>query len=235
VTNYELGLKSDWMDSRVRVNAAIFYMEYDDAQINQFKAGAGGASSIVSNAGELEIKGGELELTAQLTEGLRLMLNYGYTDAEYKEYITGRVDPITALADPSDAADADGNENVADVAIVPRTPKHNGALILSYDFQPFSFGQLNIRADATYRDEMVFESQLNYYNSTEEQTLLNARATLSQMEVLGGNLLVAAWGTNLTDEQYREWGIDFTTLGFAIDSFKEGRAYGLDITYEFGR
>ncbi len=235
VTNYELGLKSDWMDSRVRVNAAIFYMEYDDAQVNSFKAGEGGASSVVSNAGELEIKGAELELTAQITEGLRLMFNYGYTDAEYKEYITGRVDPVTALPDPSEDADELGNEDISDVAIVGRTPEHNGSLILSYDFQPFSWGQMNMRVDATYRDEMTFHAQQNLYDSTEDQTLINARLTLSQMEVLGGNLMLSAWGKNLTDEEYREWGIDFGTLGFAIDSFKEKRSYGLDITYEFGR
>ncbi len=235
VTNYELGLKSDWMDSRVRLNGAIFYMEYDDAQVNSFKAGEGGASSVVTNAGELEIKGLELELTAQLTEGLRLMLNYGYTDASYSEYITGRIDPVTALPDPSDAADELGNEDISDIAKVGRTPENNGSMILSYDFQPFSWGQLSIRGDVTYRDEMVFHPQQNLYDSTEDQTLINARMTLSQMQVLGGNLMLSAWGTNLADEEYREWGIDFGALGFAIDSFKEGRAYGLDITYEFGR
>ena len=234
VTNYELGLKSEWMDSRLRVNAALFYTDYEDAQVNSFKAGAGGASSIVDNAGELEITGLELEMTAILTEGLRLMVNYGYTDAEYKEFITGRIDPVTTFPDPSDAADADGNEDVSDVAIVPRAPKHNGAVILSYDFQPLSFGILNARLEATYKDEMVFHPQQNLFDSTDEQTMINARLTLSEMEVLGGNLMLSAWGRNLTDEEYREWGIDFATLGGVIDSFKEKRSYGMDLVYRFG-
>ena len=236
VTNYEIGLKSDWLDSRLRLNGAIFYMEYDDAQVNSFKAGEGGASSVVSNAGELEIQGLEIELTALLTDGPRLMFNYGYTDAEYKEYITQRVDPVTALPSPGPGADpVTGNEDISDVALVGRTPEHNGSVILSYNFQPFEWGQLSARVEATYADEMGFHPQLNLYDSTDEQTLVNARVTLSEMEILGGNLMLSAWGRNLTDEEYREWGIDFATLGFAINSFKEKRSYGVDLVYRYGR
>ncbi len=236
VTNYEIGLKSDWMDSRLRINAALFYMDYQDAQVTSFRAGEGGASSVILNAGELQINGAEIELTAQLSEGLRLMLNYGYTDAEYEEFITQRLDPVTAAPSPSPAADpVTGNEDIADFAKVSRAPENNGSATLSYNFAPFDFGQLSLRLEATYQDEMVFHPQLNLYDSTEDQTLIHARATLHSMEVLGGNLTVSAWGRNLTDEEYREWGIDFGTLGFAVDSFKEKRSYGLDISYSFGR
>ena len=232
VTNYELGLKSEWMDSRLRLNAAIFYMDYQDTQVNSFRAGEGGASSVVSNAGELEIQGAELELTAQLSGGLRLSFNYGYTNAEYQEFITQRLNPLTALPEPGPNADpATGNEDISSFATVGRSPKHNGSVILSYDFQPFSFGQLNLRVEGSYQDEMVFHPQLNLFDSTDEQTLVHARATLHDMQVLGGRLSLALWGRNLTDEEYREWGIDFGTLGFAIDSFKEKRSYGLDLIY----
>jgi len=234
VTNYELGLKSDWLNSRLRLNGAIFYMEYEDGQVNSFQAGAGGASSVVLNAGELEIQGLELELTAQVTEGLRLMLNYGYIDAEYSEFITRRLNPVTALPSPGPEADPlTGNEDISDVAKVGRTPENNGSIVASYDLPPFDFGRLNLRLEASYRDEMVFHPQLSLYDSTKEQTLVHARATLYDMQVLGGTLTAAAWGRNLTDEEYREWGIDFATLGFAINSFKEKRSYGVDLIYRF--
>jgi iron complex outermembrane receptor protein len=236
VTNYELGLKSEWMDSRLRVNGALFYMQYDDQQVNSFKAGAGGASSVTLNAGEVDISGVELEVTALVTDGLRVILNYGYIDADYQEFLTQRIDPVTAL--PSPGPDADpitGVEDISDVAVAGRTPENSASAIVSYDFQPFSWGQLNARIEANYRDEMVFHPQLNLYDSTDDQTLINARVTLSDIEILGGNLMVAAWGRNLADEHYREWGIDFATLGFAIDSFKEERTYGVDVMYRFGR
>jgi iron complex outermembrane receptor protein len=234
VTNWEVGIKSDWMDSRLRINGAAFFLEYDDAQVASFAAGEGGASSVISNAGELEIKGIELEVTAIPFEGARVILNYGYLDAEYKEYFTQRVNPASALPDPSPGADPiTGNEDISGFATVPRSPEHSGSLILSYDFEPFDFGQLNVRAEMTYTDEMVYHPQLNLYDSRDDQTMINARATLHSMEVFGGLLQVSAWGRNLTDEEYREWGIDFATLGFAIDSFQEKRSYGLDLVYEF--
>lgn len=235
VTNYEIGIKSEWADSRIRLNGAIFFMDYEDAQVNSFRAGEGGASSVTLNAGALDIQGLELELTAQVTEGLRLMFNYGYTDAEYTEFITQRLDPVTGLPNPSANADpVTGNEDISDFATVGRSPENNMSFIASYDVPGISFGNLNLRAEVTYRDEMVFHPQLNLYDSTDDQTLVHARVSLSELEVLGGNLVVAAWGRNLTDEDYREWGIDFGTLGFAVDSFKEKRSYGIDLIYNFG-
>ena len=236
VTNYELGLKSDWFDSRMRLNGALFYMEYKDQQVNSFQADEGGASSVVLNAGELEIKGLELELTALLTDGLRLMLNYGYTDAEYNKFLSRRLDPITALPNSGNAADpVTGVEDISDVAVAQRAFKHNGSAILAYDFEPFSWGEMSARVEATYRDKMAFHEQLNYYDSTEDQTLINARVKVGDIELFNGRLSLATWGKNLTDEEYREWGIDFSTLGFAINTFQEKRSYGLDFVYEFGR
>ena len=175
-------------------------------------------------------------MTALVTDGLKVILSYGYLDADYQEFLTQRLDPVTALPDPSPDADpVTGIEDISDVAQAGRSPENTASAILSYDFQPFAWGQLNARLEASYRDEMVFHPQLSLYDATEDQTLINARVTLSDVEVLGGNLMVAAWGRNLADEQYREWGIDFTTLGFAVNSFKEERSYGIDLMYRFGR
>jgi len=190
----------------------------------------------VLNAGEVEISGLELEMTAILTEGLRLVFNYGYVDAEYKEFLTQRLDPITSFPDPSDAATPiTGVEDISGIASMARTPENNASAILAYDFQPFSWGELSARVEANYRDEMTFHDQLNFYNSTDDQTLINARATLGNIQVMNGILSVSAWGRNLNDEEYREWGIDFVTVGLIVNTFQETRSYGIDITYEFGR
>lgn len=232
VTNYEAGIKSDWYDSRLRVNASIFHLEYDDAQVSQFAAGAGGASSIISNAGALESDGIELEITVLPIEGLTIRAAYGYVDAEYTEFISGIVDPITALKTPSPAADKDGNENTASVSTVGNFPKNTGSLVASYDFEPTNWGQWRLHVDGTYSGKRVWHPQLNAFDSTTGQTLVNARLTLSEIPVSKGNLSVSAWVKNINNEEYREWGIDFSTLGFAINTIQELRSYGLDIVYE---
>jgi iron complex outermembrane receptor protein len=48
-----------------------------------------------------------------------------------------------------------------------------------------------------------------------------------------GSLRVSLWGKNLTDEEYRNWGIDFGSLGFAGDVYGEPRTYGLDVSYQY--
>ena len=59
VDNYELGIKSEWLDNRLRVNANIFYMEYDDKQEElQLPAEGGtGQKTVVSNASSATIQG----------------------------------------------------------------------------------------------------------------------------------------------------------------------------------
>jgi len=232
VTNYEAGIKSDWFDSRLRVNASIFHLEYDDAQVSQFKAGAGGASSIISNAGALESDGIELEITALPIDGLMITAAYGYVDAQYTEFYSGRTDPVTAFAAPSAAADAAGNEDISDVATVASSPNNSGSLIVSYDFEPTDWGQWRMQVDGTYTGDIVFHPQLNLYDRTDDQTRINARLTLSDIPVSKGNLSVAAWVKNLNNEAHREWGIDFSTLGLVISSYSELRSYGIDIVYE---
>ena len=45
-------------------------------------------------------------------------------------------------------------------------------------------------------------------------------------------LRVSLWGKNLGDEAYRNFGIDFGSLGFAINRWGMPRTYGLDVVYE---
>ena len=34
LTNYEAGLKSEWLENRLQLNVSLFYMEWEDIQIN---------------------------------------------------------------------------------------------------------------------------------------------------------------------------------------------------------
>ena len=114
-------------------------------------------------------------------------------------------------------------------------PKNTGSLGIQYDFEPLSFGQISARIDVSYKDEMVFHPYQNLYDSAEDRTLVDARISLNDIP-LGddkGNLRVSLWGKNLTDEEYRSWGIDFGALGFAGDTFGDPLSYGLDVVYQY--
>lgn len=221
ITAWELGMKSDLFDKRVRANVAVFYNDYTDIQTAQFEAGAGGASSRLVNAGGATIQGLELDIVALISEGLTADLTYGYLDAEYDEYL--QRDPAT-----------DQSVNIADASTIARAPDHTLNLGLTYAFNPFEWGQLVARVDVNYMDEMVFHPYLNTLDKADDRTLVNARVSLKDIG-LGdsGRLRISAWGKNLTDEEYQQWGIDFGSLGFAGNTFGKARTYGVDFIYNY--
>lgn len=227
VTSYELGVKADLWEQKLRVNAALFHYLYEDKQVTQFQAGSGGASSIIANAGKEEAQGVELEVTLIPVTGLLLKASYGYIDTDIKEFETIPSDPVTGLGIGSENVDISG------IAKTIHTPQHNASLIAEYTFEPFSFGQLVLQADTTYTSERYFHPINNLYDSAGKQTLINARASLTNLALGSGSLRISAWGRNLANKKHREWGIDFAALGYATNSFTAPRMYGVDMIYEF--
>lgn len=230
IISYEIGWKSDLFNRSLRLNGAIFYLEYSDRQIAQFAAGSGGASTVIVNAGESNTTGLELEGIWQATQGLRVIASYGYLDLEYDEFITGEVNRVTGF--PTGV-----NRDISDVANTNLyTPEHSASLAVEYEFAPWSFGQLRLRADAYYTDEISFHPQFDLYDESDEHHVLNARATLADIPMgNNGTLRLAAWGKNLENKEYRDFGIDFGSLGIVTNTYAPLRSWGLDIVYEFNR
>jgi iron complex outermembrane receptor protein len=82
-TSYELGVKSTLLDSRLRLNVAAFYTEVQDYQYQDQNPVIG---TFVSNDGEIEVSGVDLQMEAvplpnlTLTAGLLYMHDYEITD-----------------------------------------------------------------------------------------------------------------------------------------------------------
>ncbi len=87
-TSYELGLKSQWWDSRVRANVALFHTRFEDFQTAQVRLNPSTQTLdfFLANAGELETQGVELDLAVQASDKLSLTLVAAYIDAKYNEY-----------------------------------------------------------------------------------------------------------------------------------------------------
>ena len=92
-TNYELGVKTDLLDGRMRLNADVFVMDYKDLQVTQTNAAC--LCNITDNAASAEIKGVEAEFTFAATEQLRLSLAGSYVDATYEDFIESAINPTT--------------------------------------------------------------------------------------------------------------------------------------------
>lgn len=225
ITSYELGLKSEWFDSRLRFNAAVFMYEYEDRQLTQFVAGAAGASSVITNAGSQDAKGFEVEVTALPLPGLMIMANYGFTRTSTNEYVSTTPDPISGFSGQT-------NSNIKDL-VKSLGPDNTGALIAVYDFEPTDWGQWSLQVDGTYVGTRRNSPLMNRWDTADSYTLMNARLSLSEIPVSTGSLRISAWGKNMTDKEYRITGIDFGALGYATNNYAPLRSYGIDVVYEY--
>jgi outer membrane receptor protein involved in Fe transport len=84
--NYELGGKSRWLDRRLTVNGAIYYIDWTAVQ-QQIVLGCG--FNITANFGKATSKGGELEVSYVPVDGLTFTASGSYTDATLGNAIPG--------------------------------------------------------------------------------------------------------------------------------------------------
>ena len=66
ILSYEIGMKSEWLDHRLRLNLAAFYSDYEDVQLTEQHVDPATLlqTIVTQNAGDAEIKGFEVELEA---------------------------------------------------------------------------------------------------------------------------------------------------------------------------
>ena len=93
--NYEVGLKSSWLDDRLAVNLAIFHNPVEDFQVILFDDIGG---SFTDNA-DVSITGFELEARATPLTGLDIIAGFGLVDAEFTDF-----------TNPFTGSDASGNQ-----------------------------------------------------------------------------------------------------------------------------
>ncbi|NIB41735.1 TonB-dependent receptor [Pseudomaricurvus alkylphenolicus] len=228
--NYEFGWKSQLWDNRVRLNGAVFHSLYEDKQLSQFVPTTSGAETIISNAGEAEYTGVEMELTVLLTQGLTTHLSYGYLDAQYNQYTF--FDPTGQFCgSPGTVCD------VRDRGNFPWTSKHTGSASLAYEFEPFGFGSLSARIDASYRSNYTpgtIEGRFDEFVETGDVTLVNGRLSLKDIPLSRGAMELSIWGRNLTDKVYPANAISaFEAVGFAGSVMNQERSWGLDFIYTY--
>ena len=222
--SYEAGIKSELFDRRLRLNVAAFLTNYDDLQVQQFAAGQAGATSLLVNAGKVQLKGFEAEATLMVAEGLTFDGSVGYVDTKYKTFLFRN--PNTDIV-----------SNVADVAKPIYTPKWTARIGGEY-VHDLGGPLARLRVDYAYRSSMYFNA-LNATTPFNEEIRspaddnLKARFSVEDIDVGGGKLEIGIWGDNLTNEKTLVYGIDFGSLGFAGATFKKPRSYGIDAKISF--
>ena len=92
-TNYELGFKTAWNGGRFIFNGAIFFVEWEDPQVDAATINAG--LTITVNAAAAESQGVELQSSWQVTDNFNIRGSYSYAQSELTETAVGLVRATT--------------------------------------------------------------------------------------------------------------------------------------------
>ncbi len=115
--NYEIGIKSELFDRRVRFNLAAFLLNVTDLQASALIPGTVNTTTL--NAGDLDIGGVELEVTAAVNDNVTLGTSLVYLDTEIQNLLQSCfIDQLSANTVPGCTIDADndGTPDTQDVS-----------------------------------------------------------------------------------------------------------------------
>ena len=199
----EIGFKSQWFDNRLTVNGTGFYSDVQDTHYFLFIGSI--SAQVMVNIDEVELKGFDLEATANLAEGLDLYAGFALTDSEIKEYVFNPA--------------AVGNK----APYISETTLNLGA---QYVAPVTSDLEALVRIDYNRAGERYWDPENTTKNSPVD--LVNARIALQDID---DRWVLSFYGKNLLDT---EWSPDVTADGGAIFSYlPQPRVYGFDLRYNF--
>ncbi|MEP7222975.1 MAG: TonB-dependent receptor [Novosphingobium sp.] len=236
VKSYELGLKTEFLDRRVRLNIAGYMMDRSESQVdfNAFLVDpltntVRNTLETVNAAGTTRIRGIEADLTVHPAEGLSMGVSYAYTYTKIPK-AENTVQEAKNIADGLPGL----NPVFQDVFIV-FTPKNAFSASLDYDLPVGSADtKLKFHVDANYSDPVY--SFDNEPVLTGKSFIVNARLSLADIRMgdAGQKLTIAAWARNLFNEQhiYRRSNANGAVLG-DYANFNSPRTFGVDATVAF--
>ena len=197
--SYEVGVKSEWLDGRLRVNATAFLTNFENLQFDVFipsPASLTGQETATQNIGEATNKGIELEITAVPIDNLTLRASLGLLDAEYDKFCASLRGPVAAVDPVSECG------NVLDLGNgrflietdnsdleLSRAPEVQTYLGVNYEF-PTAIGNWFINASGNYESRFFTDGVTN-----------NPKARTGGFWLLDGSI---GWRSN--DERWRVQG-----------------------------
>ena len=234
--SYEFGLKGDFLDRRLRVNAAVYYTRNKDIQRNTTAVVGTAVATVISNAATADIWGGEIGVNALLPGGFRIDATAAYTKPKYVEFI-----------------DYNGFDRSHEP--FPMVSRWTATISPSWE-RDVAFGNVYVRADFAYQSRQANFSTGFYSDSTGIIRDASTGQAVSALDAAGftksntdvAHILVntrvgatiqdkglelALWVKNLTN--LRDYINSQPIVGLTVGRYmqREPRTYGVTATAKF--
>jgi outer membrane receptor protein involved in Fe transport len=232
-SSYEIGAKMG-IGPAAELNVAAYYTEYTNLQTSQFDGVLG---FNVTNAGEAEIMGVEVDGRWLVTEGLTLSGSAAYLDFEYTDFKNNQCYFGQQVLDPG-AVQPGGVTCDATGKRKEYTPEWSGAISADYVMPIGDSLEFRTVVDFVFSDEYTFNPTLDPRSVQDSYSKWNLRLALGSVS---GSWEVAFIGKNLTDEDVVTYGGEAPlagslTGGTGMAYYKlldKPRTYALQATYRF--
>jgi len=197
VKSYELGLKTDLFDRKVRLNLAGYIMDRKNSQvdISSIQTDSNTNTSInilrtINAVGTTKIRGLEADLTARPAEGLTVNLSYAYTYTKI---------PPVLINYTAGGVTTSVNQNF----YIVYTPRNAASASADYEVPVSKSGAVaKLHIDANYSQSTQAFDQFATHNDA--SLVFNGRIALADIPVRdnGQKLTVTVWSRNLFNTQY---------------------------------
>lgn len=225
VVNLEVGFKIEAFDRSLRLNGALYSMDFTNMQLIQVDTdSAGNLAVIFDNAGESSIEGVEVELLWMPLPGTVINLAASSNTYEFQEF-TDR-DLLSAVL---------GREEIVDRSDEPFPVSPEKMVSLGAQLSiPTDFGIITPRVDVSYKSDIYMGLDNGSFDSWQQDrnlagqpayTLVDARLAWSNSD---GSMTLTAFVKNATDKKYRIGAASVgDSIGTFFETYAEPRTFGL--------
>jgi len=221
--SYEAGAKASLFEGRLRANLSLFYMKWNEIQVDAaFVDPATFVSThYVANGAAASSRGAELDLAAQLLKGLTLEVGAGFDSAKFDDF--------------GNALDLTGTPFDAGGKVLPLAPRWTTSSALQYTFNLPRAKDAYVRVEHVYRSlaytsfdaiPLLFDNVARLGGAVPDYHTWSARIGLE-----GEKFSIAAFLENAANSDY--------VIGGRLDNYTSGnpvvvspRRYGVRFTYD---
>lgn len=247
LTAYELGLKGQYLNSTLQVNASVYYYDYESIhtateeacpvnatlQSAQSACAVAESTTSVQAAPGAEVTGFEAEVIWLATDELTIGGNFSYTDSEYTEdfFVVDGADPSVPGAIYDATNEFQRARNIKGNSLI-QVPEMKFSAYGNYEMPLASNGKMNFLASYSWVDEVNFSAFESDLDIAPDYQRLDLRATWTSPSE---SWVVSGFVNNVTDEI----GIRQILRHGAADGYRrtaqvtEPRVYGLEVSYTF--
>jgi len=216
---YEIGLKSESLDHRLRLNLAPFYYDYKNIQVTNYI----GALVNFYNGASAKLYGIDLDASFQVTRSFQLSataeeLHSDFTSFPKADFSTPL--PFGGLVQYT--ASAAGNQ-------LPYAPRFTFDIGGDYVVELAEAGKIDLNITNEYNNGYFSEAD-NYLRQPAYDFLNTSASWISPDERLN----VKLWGRNLLNKAVESELVTGPPEGYAVDYSYPPRTYGFTLLYKFG-